>query len=161
MAKKLVKTKLARSKTRSLFLLVTSSHSFACFSASLQVPQFLLMLKTKKPKNTSKETQQEATNELRHRRTSFLFPPTTLFAPFATGLLSYLVPYSIYYRPTNLFTTCQSHYFPITLPNTLFFFFTTYLLFTISDSDDEQGFFFFVNFVMMYIAEVAIIHTTI
>jgi hypothetical protein len=96
MAKKLVKTKLARSKTHSLFLLVTGSHIFSCFSASLQVPQFLLMLKTK---NTSKETQQEATNELRHRRTSFLLPPTTLLAPFATGLLSYLVPYSITTHP--------------------------------------------------------------
>jgi hypothetical protein len=96
-----------------------------------------------KTKNTSKETQQEATNELRHRRRSFLLPPTTLFAPFATGLLSYLVPYSIYYPPTNLFTTCLSHYFPITLPNTLFFFYLpTYFLLSL--------------ILMMYITEVAI-----
>jgi hypothetical protein len=40
----------------------------------------------------------------------FFHPPTTLFAPFATGLLSYLVPYSI------LLPTHKSiYYWPVTL----------------------------------------------
>lgn len=159
------KQKLASSTTHWLFLLVNSSHSFSCFSASLQVQQFLLMLKKSKKTHQKKRNRKQQTNSAIAAQ-AFLLPPTTLFAPFATGLLSYLVPYSIYYPPTNLFTTCLSHYLPITLPNTLLFFFyylPTYFLLSLILMMMSQGFFFFVNFVMMmmYISEVAIIHTTI
>jgi len=164
MAKKTCKKqKLASSTTHSLFLPVTSSHSFSCFSASLQVQQFLLMLKKKTKKtHQKKRNRKQQTNSAIAAQAFLLLPPTTLFAPFATGLLSYLVPYSIYYPPTNLFTTCLSHYLPITLPNTLLFFTTylslcqtlcfffllpTYLLFTISHSDDDEpGLFLFCQF---------------
>jgi hypothetical protein len=82
-------------------------------------------VKKKKTKKThqKKRNRKQQTNSAIAAQAFLRLPPTTLFAPFATGLLSYLVPYSIYYPPTNLFTTCLSHYLPITLPNTLLFFY--------------------------------------
>ncbi len=165
MATKTCKNKIGTfNDSLAFFLLVTSSHSFSCFSASLQVQQFLLIFKKKKKQKThqKKRNRKQQTNSAIAAQAFFLLPPTTLFAPVATGLLSYLVPYSTYYPPKNLFTT----YLPVTLLsyhfclNTPFknFFFTTYLLYTIS----LIGLFLFVSILsIMYIVEVAIIHTMI
>jgi hypothetical protein len=111
------------------------------FSSGYQQSQFFMLLskptsaaisfdvKKKNQKNTSKETQQEATNELRHRRTSFSSSSTHHAlcslrnrSTFLPCTLLYLLPTykSIYYLPVTLFT----YHFA---KHSAFFFFTTYL----------------------------------
>ncbi len=158
------KQKLASSTTHSLFLPVTSSHSFSCFSASLQVQQFLLMLKKKKPKKHIKRNatgSNKRTPPSPHKRFFFFHPPRSLLPSqpvyfptlYPTLFTTHLQIYLLLACHTIYLSLCQTLCFFFTtylsLCQTLCFFFLlpTYLLFTISHSDDDEpGLFLFCQF---------------
>ncbi len=158
------KQKLASSTTHSLFLPVTSSHSFSCFSASLQVQQFLLMLKKKKPK---KHIKRNATGSNKRTPPSphklfFVFHPPRSLLPSQPVYFPTLYP-TLFTTHLQIYLLLACHTIYLSLCQTLCFFFTTYLslcqtlcfffllptylLFTISHSDDDEpGLFLFCQF---------------
>lgn len=123
MAKKLIKTKLARSTTHSLFLLVTSSHSFSCFSASLQVQQFLLMQKQKT--HQKKRNRKQQTNSAIAAEAFFFHPPRCLL-PSQPVYFPTLYPTQFTTHPQiYLLPACHTTFLSLCLTHC---FFSTYLL---------------------------------
>lgn len=141
------KTKLASSTTHWLFLLVNSSHSFSCFSASLQVQQFLLMLKkSKKHIKRNATGSNKRTPPSPHKR--FFFHPPRSLLPSQPVYFPTLYPTLFTTHPQiYLLPACHTTYLSLCLTLRFFFLLPTYLLFTISHSDDDEpGLFLFCQF---------------